>query len=74
MGLISMLHRGPEVLMGSARWVLPHSPTLHTNRLWRTIYSAELCSVAAPGLEPNEASNSQISFNHFFNWRRLMEM
>lgn len=27
------------------------------------------CVGAAAGLEPNEASNSQIIFDHFLNWR-----
>lgn len=57
----------------------PHRlPTLHTNGLYKTIYSAKpcfrdcFCTIA--GLEPNEASNSQIIFDHFFNWRRIIEM
>lgn len=56
----------------------PHRlPTLHTNGLYKTIYSAKpcfrdcFCTIA--GLEPNEASNSQIIFDHFFNWRRIIE-
>lgn len=50
----------------------------HTQGLWKSISSAEPCFpdrvCATAGLEPNEASNSQIIFDHFFNWRRIMEL
>lgn len=51
-------------------------PQAHTGALEIHLSRAECpdCVCAAAGLEPNEASNSQIIFNHFFNWRRMMEL
>lgn len=51
---------------------------LRTNGTEESICSVKLrfhdwvCVLA--GLEPNEASNSQIIFDHFFHWKRIMEM
>lgn len=43
------------------------NPSLEESNVWD-------CVCATAGLEPNEARNSLIISDHFFNWRPIMEL
>lgn len=70
--------RSPGAGWARALWEPHRFPRSRTNRLQKTIDSAKprlrdrFCRTAEP--EPNEASNSQIIFDHFFSWRRIIEI